>query len=118
MTPAGISVFVFGIYVGITGLQFLLVPNVALPMMRMEKTKEEWIRILGVILAVVAFYYIGAGLINLTPFFWFTVYGRIAVFAGFAALVILRLFKPVLLVFGTIDLLFAIWTLIALVTAV
>ena len=117
MTAAGLSVFVFGIYVIITGFPFLIMPNVALPMFRFEKTKEVWIRVLGLILVILGCYYITAGLTNYTLFYWVTVFGRAAVFVGFTSFVIAGFVKPMLLVFGIVDLLAAVWTLLALLLA-
>ena len=117
MTAAGLSVFVFGIYVIVVGLPFLIMPNMALAMFRFDKTKEVWIRVLGLILSVVGAYYITAGLQEYIVFMWVTVFGRAGVFAGFTILAIAGLAKPMLILFGVVDLLMGVWTLLALLLA-
>jgi hypothetical protein len=51
---------------------------------------------------------------ELTPFFKASVYARPAVIVCFAAFVLLGMARPVLIFFGLIDLLGAIWTGLAL----
>ena len=114
MSRAAVSILVFGFYMVIMGLILLIIPNVLLGLFAYPTTSEVWIRILGFIVAVLGYYYIVAARYELVPFFWASVYGRPAVILCFACLVVLGLARPILVLFGGIDLLGAIWTGLAL----
>jgi hypothetical protein len=109
--------FVFGIYVAIVGAGFLVMPNVLLPIFKFEKTKEVWIRIMGLLAGLIGYYYINAAVHGMPDFYWATCWARFAVFACFTALVLLKKAKPMLFVFGLIDAAGAVWTLVVLPVA-
>jgi hypothetical protein len=111
---ATVSILVFGIYMVVVGLALLVVPNVLLSLFAYPTTTEIWIRILGFIVVVLGYYYIVAARFELTPFFTASVYGRPAVIVCFTAFVLLGMAQPILILFGLIDLLGAIWTGLAL----
>jgi hypothetical protein len=114
MNPSELSVFVFGIYLIAVAAGFLFIPNAILPLFKMPKTQEQWIRVMAVVVGVLAYYYIVAALNDLTPIFWATVYGRFGVFIAFLGLVVVRKAKPTLILFGVIDAAGAVWTLLTL----
>ena len=114
MTRAAVSVLAFGIYMVVIGLALLAVPNLLLGLFGYATTTEIWVRILGFMVIVAGYYYIVAGRYELTPFFRATVYGRPAVIVCFSAFTLLGMAEPVLVLFGIIDLLGAIWTALAL----
>ena len=115
MNAADISIFVFGIYcIAIVGLGFVFVPNVILPIFKVQKTNEPWIRILGFIVLILGFYYITAGLNGLTAFHWATVWGRFALLVFLVVLSAMKQVKPTAIIFGLVDAAGAAWTLIAL----
>ncbi len=114
MSRAAKSLFVFGIYVGGLGLGLLLVPNLLLQFFGVPQTSEVWIRINGMFLLCLSFYYIQAARNELTNFIRWTVFARAAVIFYFAAFVFLVSAPKALLLFGLIDLLAAIWTWLAL----
>ncbi len=114
MNPTELSVLVFGIYLVVVATGFLFMPNVVLPILKMPKTNEQWIRVLAVLIGVLAYYYIVSALNDLTPFFWATVYGRFGVFICFVGLVIAKKAKSPLILFGIIDALGGLWTLLTL----
>ncbi len=68
----------------------------------------------GLLVLVLAYYYVQAARHEMLPFFRWTVHSRSLVMAGFIALVALGLAQPMLIVFGLVDLLGAIWTGLAL----
>jgi hypothetical protein len=117
MNPSAISVFVFGIYLAFVATGFLFIPNTVLPLFKLPKTNEPWIRVMAILVAVIAYYYIVAAQNDLTPVFWATVFGRFAVFVSFIILVFTRKASPPLVLFGLIDALGAIWTLLTLIKA-
>ena len=86
MNPSELSIFIFGIYLIVVAAGFLIIPNAILPMFKMPKTQEQWIRVMAVVIGVLAYYYIVAAMNSLTPIFWATVYGRFGVLAAFVGL--------------------------------
>ena len=114
MTRAAKSLFVFGIYLCGLGLVLLLVPNLLLRPLGAPPTNEIWIRVNGMFVLCLSFYYLQAARNGLTSFIRWTVWARIAVIFYFAAFVLLLSAPKALLLFGVIDLLSAIWTWLAL----
>ena len=114
MNRAAKSLFVFAVYLCGLGLVLLLVPNLLLRVFRAPLTYEVWIRINGMFILCLSFYYLQAARYELTVFIRWTVWARIAVIFFLAAFVLLVSAPKPLLLFGSIDLLSAIWTLLAL----
>ena len=114
MNPTTVSIFVFGIYLIFVGAGFLLLPNLLLPMFKFPKTEEPWIRVVGVLVLIIALFYLVAADYNLTVIYWTTIFGRTFVLLSFAGLVLAKKAKPMLLMFGVVDALGALWTLITL----
>jgi hypothetical protein len=114
MSKAARSLFVFGIYLCGLGLILLLVPNLILQVFGAPHTKEVWIRINGMFVLCLSFFYVQAARNELTLFIRWTVWARVAVIFYFAAFVLLVAGPKALLLFGVIDLLSAIWTWFAL----
>jgi hypothetical protein len=69
------------------------------------------------VVVILGYYCIVAARFELTHFFEASAYGRPAVIVCFAAFVLLGMAQPVLVLFGLIDLLGAIWTRLALRSA-
>lgn len=114
MNPTELSVFVFGIYLIGVAAGFLFVPNAILPILKMSKTQEQWIRVMALVVGVLAYYYIVAALNSLTPIFWATVFGRFGILVAFVGLVLVKKAKSPLIIFGVIDAAGAVWTLLTL----
>ncbi len=114
MSKAARSLLVFGIYLIVIGLGFLVMPNVVLRLFGFPETSEPWIRVMAMLLLVLAYYYIQAARNELTTFFRFTVHARASVIVFFVAFVLLELAQPMLILFGAVDLLAAIWTWVSL----
>ena len=114
MSQAAKSLFVFGTYLCGLGLILLLVPNLMLQVFGVPPTNEVWIRINGMFVLCLSFYYVQAARNELTIFIRWTVWTRVAVIFFFAAFVLLVSAPKALLLFGVVDLLAAIWTWIAL----
>lgn len=110
MSKAARSVLVFGVYVLIMGLTLMIVPNALLGLFRYPTSDEVWVRVVGFLAATVGYYYIVAARSELTPFFEASVRARPFLIVCFIVFVSLGLAKPVLVLFGAIDLLGAIWT--------
>jgi hypothetical protein len=114
MSRAAKSLFVFGLYLCGLGAFLLLFPNFLLRFFEAPPTSEVWIRINGMFIICLAFYYVQAARHRLTPFIRWTVWARVAVIFYLTAFVILLGAPKALLLFGLVDLLSAAWTFMAL----
>jgi hypothetical protein len=114
MSKAATSVLLFGIYLAFLGVTLVAIPNVFLGVFGMPAASDIWIRVVGVLVLCLAFYYTQAGRRGLDDFFQWTVYVRCFVFVSFVVFVVLKLVQPILALFGVIDLAGATWTLLAL----
>jgi len=114
MSKSAVSMLVFGIYLIFTGLVFILSPNLMLNLFGVPATNEQWIRVMGLLLAYLGMYYILAAKVEFRQFFRWSVYVRGSVIIVFALFVLTEVGQPTLLLFGTIEFLGAIWTAITL----
>jgi hypothetical protein len=114
MSRAAKSLFVFGIYLSVLGSILLLAPNPLLRAFGAPPTNEVWIRLNGMFVLCLSFFYVLAARSELTSFIRWTVWARVAVIFYFAAFVLLLSAPRALLLFGLIDLLAAGWTWLAL----
>jgi hypothetical protein len=110
MTRAAVSVLVFAFYLLALGALLVVAPNVILGLFGLPAASEVWIRVVGVLTFNIGYYYAQAARHGLTQFFRFTVHARSAVVVFFAAFVAAGLVKPVLILFGLVDLAGAVWT--------
>lgn len=114
MSKAAISVLVFGFYLIINGVGFLLWPNTMLGFLGIPTTNEPWLNVVGMLLLFLAYYYILAAKNELTLLFRWSVYARSSVIIFFIIFALVGLAPALLIIFGVVDLLAAIWTAIAL----
>ena len=114
MSNSARSVFVFGLYLVVLGIVLLTAPNFLLGLFFLPSTTEVWVRVVGMLVLFLAFYYIQAAHKGMTDFFQWTVYVRSTVIVFFAVFVLLSFARPPLILFGVVDLLGAIWTGLAL----
>jgi hypothetical protein len=114
MSAAAKSMVVFGIYLLLLGLTLLIAPNALLVTFGNPPTSEPWIRVLGVVVMLLAYYYARAGREGVVPFFRWTVHTQLAIPVFFVAFVVLGLARATLILFALPDLAGAIWTHLAL----
>ncbi len=116
MSRAARSVFFFGIYILLLGVVLIVSPNVLFKFFKVQETTEVWIRIVGVMVLLIGYYYVRAATNEkgLTKFFRWTIYTRSSVIVFFTVFVLLNFVSPILILFGVIDLAGAIWTALAL----
>jgi len=81
MSPAAKSLVGFAIYMTLTGLPLVFSPNTLLGILGLPPAHEPWIRLLGMFMIVVSFYYYRAARSEAVEFFRATVFGR--TFMGF-----------------------------------
>jgi hypothetical protein len=116
MSKAAVSMFVFALYLYVLGLVLVVVPNLLLSVFGMAQTDEVWIRVAGMLVLILGFYYQTAARGELTAMMRASVIGRSAVILFFVGFVISGLAPPVLIVFGVVDAAAALWTGAALRT--
>ncbi len=114
MSKSATSVFVFALYLFVLGPTLLLVPNLLLGLFAIPETAEVWIRVVGMLVTILGFFYLQAARNELTPFFRATVYGRISILGFFIAFVLAQLAPPVLILLGAFDAACAVWTALCL----
>jgi hypothetical protein len=108
------SITVFGIYLAIAGLSFFFIPNVVLPLLGFSTTTEVWIRLTGLLTAILGIYFLYSVRYDDRQFFRATIFARLIFFTGVTMLVIFGLASPLLVAFGLVDLAGAAWTWLAL----
>ena len=114
MSKGARSVFVFSIYLFILGAILILIPNVLLSIFAFPETNEVWIRVVGLLIFILGFYYFQASKSEMKNFFQWTVYARASVIIFFIIFVLLGFASPVLILFGFIDAAAALWTHLSL----
>lgn len=114
MTKSARSVLIFGWYLVALGCALVAIPNVMLGSFGLPTTADVWIRVVGVLVLCLSFYYIQAARHGLTPMLRWTVYVRSSVFVFFVAFVLLGFAGAPLVMFGAVDLAGALWTFWAL----
>jgi hypothetical protein len=110
MSPAARSVLVFSIYLDVLGLVLIVAPNLLLSLFRIAETNEVWIRVVGMLVLILGYYYWTAARHELTAMLRATVVGRTAVLVFFVAYAVAGLGPATLVLFGVIDVLGAAWT--------
>ena len=78
MSRAAVSLFVFGIYLLVLGIVLLTVPNLFLAVFGLPPTTDVWIRVVGMLVDILGFYYVCAARAELQAFFEWTVSARMA----------------------------------------
>ena len=110
MSRAALSVRAFAFYLFLLAGILIVIPNEFLSLFGLVTTDEVWIRVVGMLTAILGYYYFEASRHELTALIRATVYGRFAILAGFTCLVVLDMAPAVLLLFGVVDAVAALWT--------
>jgi hypothetical protein len=110
MTPSAQSIFLFGIYVALLGVLLIFLPNVLLGMVKVPATNEVWIRLAGMLLLIMGFFYVQAGRSGLVPFFKWTLVTRGVAFFFVLGFWLCDFVSWIILVFWLGDLAGMIWT--------
>ena len=114
MSRTSVSVMAFSVYIGILGLVFVFVPNPLLATLGLPLAEDYWILIAGMLLIGLSAYYAFSAHQNLVSFMRLTAMMRLLILPYFLVLVSIKKAPPPILILGAIDMLFAIWTFIAL----
>jgi hypothetical protein len=113
MSKAALSVWVFSIYLFLLGAVLVIVPNVLLAPFGFPDTDEVWVRVVGMLVVILGYYYRTAAISESTAIIRATVVGRSLVLVFFIIFVALRFAPPALILFGVIDAAAAAWTAVA-----
>ena len=114
MSKSAVSVYAVGWILVLTGTGFLIVPDLVLSLLGIPFTDEVWIRILGMMVLFIGYYYVVAARKELKEFFEATILVRLVCFSCLVILIVTKIAYPVLIIFGIIDLIGATWTALAL----
>jgi hypothetical protein len=114
MSRSAFSAKVFAIYLFILGPVLLVAPNVLLALFRLPGTSEVWIRVIGLLAVNIGVFMWIAARHEYRHVFVASVITRCVVFVALAALAVLGLASPIIIVFGVLDLLGGLWTWVAL----
>ena len=114
MTSAARSIYVFGIYLIVLGGILMGSPNTLLAVFGIQPTTEPWIRVVGMLVTVIGMLDVACARREQTAFFQATVYTRTFALIGFAAFALFGIAPRILILFGVIDAVGALWTHLAL----
>jgi len=114
MSRCAMSVFVFSIYLYLLGFVLVVTPNTLLKIFEFPSADSLWIRVTGMLVIILGFYYSHAARAEIRPFFVWTVIARSSVLLFFIAFVIVDFAPPTLILFGVVDFAAAMWTLFAI----
>lgn len=114
MSRTAWSLVGFGAYDLVMGAWLLVAPGPMLDFLLTARTTEHWIRLLGMSALVLGFYYIVAGRAELAVMARASLHGRLAMAAGFGALVLLGIAPVLLLGIAGNELLGVLWTTLAM----
>ena len=110
MTPAARSMQIFGLYMLFEGLILVTVPQLLLSLLALPQTSDVWVRVAGIALMVLAYYYLMTARTNLQAFFPLTVPTRIFQFVMFLVFVTLGLVKWTVLMPAAVEMASGVWT--------
>jgi len=114
MTNAAKSIVTWGIYALLAGMALLFQPNLTLQFLGFEATFEHWILVVAWLMMALGFYYIVLGATEVKQFFIVSAGGRMLFFIASASLILLGKAPVNMLIFGVIDLITAVWTVVAM----
>jgi hypothetical protein len=109
-----ISLVVQAIYVILTGLQLIFVPNLLLATFGFADTSEIWIKVLGIVILPLSAVYYAVGKQGNREVVFSTIISRGFVGVGFILLALSGQAKLNLILFAGIDLATAVWTWVEL----
>ena len=109
-TNRHLSLVVQAVYVILTGLQLIFVPNMLLSMFGFEPTSEIWIKVLGIVILPLSAVYYAISKQGNEESLRATIISRGFVGLGFILLALSGQAKMNLILFAGIDIATAIWT--------
>lgn len=110
MTNVSTTIRAFGVYLFLTGLVLLVYPLTIGGVLGATADTAPWLRLLGVALWALAYYYFRAAGSNNREFFSWSVHIRVGQFVLLIGLVTLDLITPLILFFSAFEFATAMWT--------
>jgi hypothetical protein len=115
MSRPAVSILGFGVYLAAGGLLLLLIPRELCSILHLRPPGDTmWVRLCGMFFLDLAFYCIQAALSDQRTFMRWSVKTRPLSIMFLVAFVAGGLENPSILIFGVIDLLATLWTVLAL----
>jgi hypothetical protein len=114
MEHSTVSMLVFSVYMVTLCVITVVSPDYFAALFGLGQPGGLWVRVFGMLMGILAFYYLMAVREVNKSFYRWTVHGRLAVFPTLALFVILGFGPPILLLFGAWDSGCGIWTGLAL----
>lgn len=114
MASSTFSVRFFAVYLTAMAAGLLLLPERVLPLFGFAAPGDFWVRVLGGLLGILAFYYFLAARSGQRDFYRWTVWGRLPLIVLYAGLVAWAGAPLVLLLFGVFESGCGLWTHAAL----
>ena len=114
MSSAARSVYVFGIYLLIVGGLLLGAPNTLLTVLGLPTTTEPWIHIAGIPVMALGMLFASSARAENRWFFRASVWVRVFAFISFVMLAVFQIAPAVVVGFGAVDALGALWTRLSL----
>jgi hypothetical protein len=114
MSFTAISVLSFGIYIGLLSFVLVFAPDFLFALLGVPPAADYWVLIAGMLFFGLALYYVYAAVTEMTSFMKLTAVARCLVLPYLLILVLLDMAPAPILIFGLIDLLFALWTFLGL----
>jgi hypothetical protein len=114
MSSPARTIYYFALYLVAAGFTLMLFPRLPLVVLDLEIEGLAWIRILGMLVLVFAYYYLNLARHEITDFFRWTVHTRSLVPIFFAGFIFFTGLNPILMLFALGDLFGALWTARAL----
>ncbi len=114
MSHAAFTIKAFAVYLMALGASLVFAPNLMLALFGFAPTTEVWIRVLGVVVFNLGWYYWYAAVSEARPFFAASVITRVFALLAFSGLVVKGFAPPMLALFGIIDAAGGAWTWAAL----
>jgi hypothetical protein len=109
-TNRHLSLLVQAVYVILTGLQLIFIPNMLLNMFGFDTTSEIWIKVLGIVILPLSIVYHAIGKSGNEEAIRATIWSRLFVGVGFTLLALSGQAKLNLILFAGIDIATAVWT--------
>jgi hypothetical protein len=109
-TNRHLSLVVQAIYVLLTGLQLIFVPNMLLSMFGFDATSEIWIKVLGIVVLSLSIVYYTVNKSGSEDVVRATMWSRLFVGVGFILLALTGQAKLSIILFAGIDIVTAVWT--------
>ena len=110
MSRSGVSIFVFGLYLVSLGAVLILAPNLIQSLAGISTEADIWIRLAGMLMMIMASYYILAAKNGIKVFYRWTLFTRLGAVLFLIGFVLADLVGPIVFLFWLGDLAGVIWT--------